>query len=134
MNSEDGNVITEFIGVVIGLMIPVMFIATSCWTFVQTELVLRNASESMARAYVVAPNQKVAVQRTRAILLLALQDQATSPSQVHTRIVCSQSPCLTSGAAVTISLTRRTSVSIPGFGKRTLTQTQSHTEIVDVAR
>lgn len=134
MNDDEGNVITEFIGVVIGLMIPVMFIATSCWTIVETELAMRTASESMARAYVVAPSEKVAVQRSRSILKLVLSDHGIASSQVRTRITCSQSPCLTAGAAVTVSLTRKTTASIPGFGSRTVTQSQSHTATVDQVR
>lgn len=134
MKDDTGNVIAEFIGVVIGLMIPVMFIVTSCWNFVETELALRTATESMARAYVVSPNQQTAIQRSQAVLRIVLRDHAIASSQVKSRITCSQSPCLTAGSAVTVTLSRKTSVSVPGFGARTMTQSQSHTSIVDEIR
>jgi Flp pilus assembly protein TadG len=134
MRDDSGNVIAEFVGVVVGLMIPVMFIATSCWSFVETDLALRAAAESMARTYVVSPNQSVAQQRSRAVLRVVLKDHGIPTSQVTSKVSCSASPCLTAGSAITVTLKRKTSVTVPGFGIRALNQTQSHTAIVDEVR
>ena len=134
MRDDSGNVIAEFVGVVVGLMIPVMFIATSCWNFVETELALRTATESMARTYVVSPNQSVAQQRSRAVLRVVLRDHGIPISQVTSKVSRSASPCLTAGSAITVTLTRKTSIPVPGFGIRALNQSQSHTAIVDEIR
>ena len=134
MNSEQGNVIAEFIGVIVGLMIPVMFIASACGTFVSTELALRNASESMARAYVVSPTTKVGMQRARTILRATLASQGITPGGVKTKIICSSSPCLTAGSTVTFTLSRKVTSQFPGLGRRTLTLTQAHTATVDDIR
>ena len=134
MNSEEGNVIAEFVGVIVGLMIPVMFIASACGTFVSTELALRNASESMVRAYVVSPTTKIGAQRARTILRATLASQGIATAGVKTKIICSASPCLTAGSTVTFELTRKVSSQFPGLGSRTLTLTQAHTTTVDDVR
>ena len=134
MNDDSGNVIAEFIGVVVGLMIPVIFIATSCWNFVETELALRTATESMARAYVVSANQQIAQQRSRSVLRIVLRDHNILTSQVTTKVTCENSPCLTAGSAITVTVTRKATIAFPGFGSRTLNQSQSHTAIVDEIR
>ena len=134
MNDDQGNVIAEFVGVIVGLMIPVMFITSACGTFVSTELAMRNASESMARAYVVAPTSKVASARARAILRATLASHGIKASSVTSKITCSANPCLTGDATVTYKLSRKVTSTFPGLGRRTLTLTQAHTATVDDIR
>ena len=134
MSDDQGNVVAEFVGVIVGLMIPVMFIASSCVTFVNTELTLRNASESMARAYAVSTSSSIGAKRAQAILRATLASQAIKVSGVKSRLTCSESPCLSAGGTVTYTLSRKVTSTFPGIGRRTMTLTQAHTATVDDIR
>ena len=134
MKSDKGNALVEFIGVVVALMIPAMYIATSCWTFVNSTLTLRNTAEAMARAYVVAPSDAVARKQVRALLVSSLSDSGIPSNQVTMRSSCSANPCLTAGEFISITLIRNVAISIPLLGTHSMAISQTQTAVVDELR
>lgn len=134
MTNTHGNVVVEFVGVVVGLMLPLVYVGSACWDVARVQLALRTAAHSGSRAYVLSPNARVATSRLGTVVSTALQDAGVSATGTIRRVSCSQTPCLTPGGYVTVSLTRPVAVAVPVLGTWTVRMTASDTSVVDVWR
>ena len=131
---ENGNVVVEFIGIVMALLVPITFVSTSCWEVARTYLALSSAAHASARAYVVTELESTAHSRSTRVVKAVLTERGIPVSSTHTKIVCSANPCLTPAGLVTVSIRRDVVISVPVFGKRSVIVWGTHTAVVDEAR
>jgi hypothetical protein len=132
IKSEAGNVSVEFIAIVVALLVPLTFIASAVAGVVKTNVAQESAARAAARAFVVAPNSQMAHARARAVAATVLSDSGIARSQVQTFITCSDTPCLTPGEVVTVTIQRRFTVQVLGrWMNRSLTISARHSVMVN---
>lgn len=131
MKSDRGNVVVEFVGVAIGMLIPVVFVANGCWAVAQAHLALRDAAVSSARGFVLAENSNEGAHRLNAIIADVVNSAGISPGSVTHDVSCSTSNCLAGGTYVTVRVKHQVRFEVPIFGAFTIPISDSHTEQVD---
>ena len=124
-----GNVVVEFIGLVVAVVVPISGAAAALWPVTATRLEVSGLVHAASRAYATAASDGQGLSRVRALL-------ASSGTLSGTRIDvrCQSSPCITSGSLVTITLTRMTHVSAPLVGTRDVQISVSDSAMVDAWR
>ena len=132
---QRGNVTVEFVGVIVALLIPVMFIAVSCVGVVRTYLVQDAAANSAVRGFTISQNELLANARARAVVATVLRDHHMSSKEVNVLISCTQRPCLQVRAVVTVTVQRPFVVQVLGpWLSRTVLVSATHSAMVDVGR
>ena len=132
---EEGNVIVEFIGITVALLIPISIIASASLTIAQSYLATDIAARNGSRAYVISGNDAIANHDARSAANLAMQDYKALDEHVSVSISCTRSPCLTPGGFVTVSVSRQIDLSLPvNLGSRSVLVSAQHTAIVDELR
>ena len=135
LNSDDGNVILEFIGVVVALVVPLTFIAGACISVSQTYLATDAAARAASRAFVSASTDSRAQANARSAARIIMQDHGVLDTTLSTTISCSKTPCLLPSSYVTVVVKRNVKISLPSiFGNRYVTVKASHTGVVDELR
>ena len=135
LNQEKGNVIIEFIGITVALLIPLAIIANSSLivanAYLSTDIAARNA----ARAFVVSSSDASGKRAVNAAAQFAAKDFDSSDPGVFTKVLCTHNPCLSPGGYVTVRVNRNVNLNLPRvFGSRTLVVTSHHTLVVDELR
>lgn len=132
---QRGNVLIEFVGVVVALLLPVTFIATSCVGVARTYLAQDVAASNATRSFVISQTQSLAFARARAVVATSLRDYNISSSSASVGITCSANPCLQQKAVVTITVRRPYVVSVLGpWLSRTVIVSATHSAMVDSGR
>lgn len=131
MKSDYGNVVVEFTGIAIGMLIPVLFIATGCWNIAEGHLALRDAATSSARGFVLAHSRPQAVNRMNLIVNDIVSDYGINPKSVSRKYSCSSNSCTTAGTQVTVNLRYNIKFTIPIFGTFNIPISDTHTEQID---
>lgn len=131
MNSDRGNVVVEFIGIAIGMLIPVVFVANGCWAVAQAHLALRDAAVSSARGFVLSQSVSEGVHRMNVIIADVVSSAGISPGSVTHDYSCSTSNCLSGGNQVTVRVKHEVQFEVPIFGNFAIPISDSHTEQVD---
>ena len=131
---DQGNVIVEFVGLVVCVMVPLAFVASSLWSVAVTQLALHNSTHGASRAYVLSETVPIAKARVAAVTSAAMSRYGIPGTTVRTVIRCSTSNCLVPGAYVTVTSSRMVTVRLPVIGARTVTVSASDTAVVDVSR
>lgn len=131
MKSDEGNVVVEFVGIVIGMLIPIIFVADACWSVAQAHLAMREAAVSSARGFVSSQGSSQGAYRMNAIVSDVVSQVGIIPSEVSRDISCSQANCLAGGTQVTVRLNYAVKFSLPIFGNINIPISDSHTEQVD---
>lgn len=132
--SDSGNVVVEFIGLVAALLLPIVFVATSCWEVACSYFAVSSAAHAAGRAFVVTSSESDARLRVQRIEKVVMNEYGLSTRSLHSSISCSQKPCLTPGGLVTVAISRDLALSIPFFGQRHVTVWGTHSAVVDEAR
>jgi hypothetical protein len=131
-NSEAGNVSLEFIAIVAALLVPLTFIASAVAGVAKTNIAQESAARAAARAFVVAQSSQMAYARARAVAATVLSDFGIARNQVQTAISCSDTPCLTPGEVVTVTIKRSYTVQVLGtWVNRSITISARHSVMVN---
>jgi hypothetical protein len=125
VNADDGNVIVEFIGITVALLVPLSIIASSSIMVANAYLATDVSARTAARAFVISNS---------AAGLLA-QDFDSHNAAITTKITCSKNPCLSPGGFVTVRVSKEVRLNLPrAFGSRSVVVASQHTAIVDELR
>jgi len=132
-NQNDvGNVVIEFIGVVVALIIPITIISNLSILVSRSFIATESASRAASRAFVVSDTEAKARMRAQATAKVALQDQGVFDKSVSIKISCTKSPCLSPNSYVTVSVQRQVLLALPApFGSRKIIVKASSTSVVD---
>ena len=132
---DDGNVIVEFIGVTVALLIPISIVASTSLIVAQSYLATDIAARNGSRAFVISRNDATANQDARSAANLAMQDHKALDENVSVHTTCTKNPCLTPGGFVTVTVSRQIDLSLPiNLGSRSVLVSAQHTAIVDELR
>jgi len=132
---DDGNVIVEFIGVTVALLIPISIVASASLIVAQSYLATDIAARNGSRAFVISSNDATANQDARSAANLAMQDHKALDENVSVSTACTKNPCLTPGGFVTVTVSRQIDLSLPiNLGSRSVLVSAQHTAIVDELR
>ena len=133
--SEKGNVIVEFIGITVGLLVPISIIANAsivvATAFLSTEIAARTAS----RAFVVASNDALGKRAANSAAALVANDFNSREPSVSLKVSCTKSPCLSPGGFVTAQVSKTVGLKLPSIlGSRKILVSSQHTSVVDELR
>ena len=112
---QDGNVLVEFLGAAIILMIPTLYLILTLGRVQAATFAAQGAAKDAGRALAIAETTDVGLDRAHSAIAIALADQgftATDPAAALT-VVCT-ARCLDPGTE--ISTTVRIDVTFPGLG------------------
>jgi hypothetical protein len=134
VSRDDGSAVVEFVVVVVGLMVPLVYALLAVAQLQRAAFAMVQAAQSAGRAYVTSSSVAAAGQRARVALDLALGDQGVAPAGVHMTVSCSAQPCLTPAGTVQVTVQDRVLLPfIPAVfgGPVAMTVTGVQTEEVD---
>lgn len=135
IKSDSGNVIVDFIGVTVALLVPLSIIANSSIMVANAYLSTDIAARSAARAFVVSSSDASGTRAANSAVGLIANDFDREKNDVSTRISCTMSPCLSPGGYVTIRISKEVNLNLPrALGVRSVTVTSHHTSVVDELR
>ena len=135
ISSDEGNVLVEFIGVIVALLIPISTIAGAATSIAQSYLATDVSARAASRAFVVSSSESRAKTNSRHAALVAFNDVDNSRSSASVAISCSKTPCLTPGGYVTVKVSRKVNLQLPmRFGARSILVSAKHTAVVDELR
>lgn len=135
IKSDSGNVIVDFIGVTVALLVPLSIIANSSIMVANAYLSTDIAARSAARAFVVSSSDASGTRAANSAVELIANDFDREKNDVSTRISCTKSPCLSPGGFVTIRVSKEVNLNLPrALGARSVTVTSHHTSVVDELR
>ena len=100
--SSDGNVIIEFIGITVALLVPLSIIASSSILVANAYLSTDISARTAARAFVVSSSDASGSRAANSAASLVAQDFDSRNSAKPTRISCTKHPCLSPGGFVTV--------------------------------
>ena len=133
--SDGGNVIIEFIGVAVALLIPISIVSGASLTIAQSYLATDVAARNGSRAFVTSTNDISANNDAKSAAKLAMQDHNALDDRVEIRTICTKRPCLTPGGYVNVIVSRQVELSLPiNLGSRSIKVSAQHTAIVDELR
>jgi hypothetical protein len=135
LSTDVGNVIVEFIGITVALLIPLSIIANSSLIVANAYLTTDLAARNAARAYVVSSSEASGRNAANSAAQLVAQDFNSRDAAVTTQISCTRSPCLSPGGYVTVRISKSVNLNLPSaLGSRTVNVTSQHTSVVDELR
>jgi len=133
--SDAGNVIVEFIGITVALLVPLSIIANSCILVANAYLATDISARTAARAYVVSSSDANGTRAANSAAGLSAKDFDSRNSAITTKISCTKNPCLSPGGFVTVKISKEVKLNLPAaFGSRSLLLTSQHTSVVDELR
>ena len=133
--ADDGNVIVEFIGITVALLVPLSIIASSSIMVANAYLSTDVSARTAARAFVVASSDAGGNRAAKSVAGLIAQDFDSSNTAITTKITCSKDPCLSPGGFVTVRVSKEVKLNLPrAFGSRNIVVASQHTAVVDELR
>jgi len=133
--SEAGNVLVEFIVVVVVFLMHLIYFAQSVAIVTSANLAIQNASQLAARAFVVSASDSVARTHARSAATVALSDGRISKKEMRITVKCEASPCLTANKEVSILVSAQVTTTAFGFfPSHVVTVKSTHVETVDEIR
>jgi hypothetical protein len=133
--SSDGNVVIEFIGITVALLVPLSIIASSSILVANAYLSTDISARTAARAFVVSSSDASGSRAANAVASLVAQDFDSRNSAITTRISCTRNPCLSPGGFVTVRVSKEVKLNLPrALGSRTVFVASQHTSVVDEMR
>ena len=133
--SNEGNVIVEFIGITVALLVPLSIIANSSIMVANAYLSTDVSARTAARAFVVSSSDASGSQAASTAAGLVAQDFDSRNGAIATKISCSKNPCLSPGGFVTVRVSKKVSLNLPkALGSRSVVVTSQHTSVVDELR
>jgi hypothetical protein len=132
---EDGNVIVEFIGITVALLVPLSIIANSSILVANAYLATDVSARTAARAFVVSSSDASGSRAANSAAGLIAQDFDSRDAAITTKITCSKNPCLSPGGFVTVRVSKEVRLNLPrAFGSRSVVVASQHTAVVDEMR
>jgi len=132
---EDGNVIVEFIGITVALLVPLSIIANSSISVANAYLATDVSARTAARAFVVSSSDASGSRAANSAAGLIAQDFDSRDAAITTKITCSKNPCLSPGGFVTVRVSKEVRLNLPiAFGSRSVVVASQHTAVVDELR
>ena len=133
--SNEGNVIVEFIGITVALLVPLSIIANSSIMVANAYLSADISARTAARAFVVSSSDESGSRAANSAAELVANDFDSLNQEITTKISCSKKPCLSPGGFVTVIVSKKVKLDLPrALGSRTVVVTSQHTAIVDELR
>jgi hypothetical protein len=133
--SNEGNVIVEFIGITVALLVPLSIIANSSIMVANAYLSADISARTAARAFVVSRSDSSGSRAANSAAELVANDFDSGNQEIITKISCSKKPCLSPGGFVTVIVSKKVKLDLPrALGSRSLVVTSQHTAIVDELR
>jgi hypothetical protein len=135
VNADDGNVIVEFIGITVALLVPLSIIASSSIMVANAYLATDVSARTAARAFVISSSDASGSRAANSAAGLIAQDFDSHNAAITTKITCSKNPCLSPGGFVTVRVSKEVRLNLPrAFGSRSVVVASQHTAIVDELR
>jgi hypothetical protein len=135
VNADDGNVIVEFIGITVALLVPLSIIASSSIMVANAYLATDVSARTAARAFVISSSDASGSRAANSAAGLLAQDFDSHNAAITTKITCSKNPCLSPGGFVTVRVSKEVRLNLPrAFGSRSVVVASQHTAIVDELR
>ena len=132
---DSGNVIVEFIGITVALLVPLSIIANSSIMVANAYLATDVSARTAARAFVISSTDASGTSAANSAAGLVTQDLNSHDTAINTKISCTKNPCLSPGGYVTVRVSKEVKLNLPGvFGVRTVVVTAQHTSVVDELR
>ena len=132
---DEGNVIVEFIGITIALLVPLSIIANSSIMVANAYLSTDVSARTAARAFVVSSSDASGSRAASAAAGLVGQDFDSRNGAITIKISCSKNPCLSPGGFVTVRVSKQVDLNLPrALGSRSVVVTSQHTSVVDELR
>ena len=132
---DEGNVIVEFIGITIALLVPLSIIANSSIMVANAYLSTDVSARTAARAFVVSGSDASGSRVASAAAGLVGQDFDSRKGARTIKISCSKNPCLSPGGFVTVRVSKQVRLNLPrALGSRSVVVTSQHTSVVDELR
>jgi hypothetical protein len=135
IKSDQGNVIVEFIGITVALLVPLSIIANSSILVANAYLATDVSARTAARAFVVSSSDASGSRAANSAAGLIAQDFDSRDAAITTKITCSKNPCLSPGGFVTVRVSKEVRLNLPrAFGSRSVVVASQHTAVVDELR
>jgi hypothetical protein len=135
IKSDQGNVIVEFIGITVALLVPLSIIANSSIMVANAYLSSDISARTAARAFVLSSSDASGSRAANSAAALVAQDFDSRNSAITTKISCSKNPCLSPGGFVTVKVSKEVALNLPSaFGSRSVVVSSQHTSVVDELR
>jgi hypothetical protein len=135
IKSDQGNVIVEFIGITVALLVPLSIIANSSIMVANAYLSTDISARTAARAFVLSSSDASGSRAANSAAALVAQDFDSRNSAITTKISCSKNPCLSPGGFVTVKVSKEVALNLPSaFGSRSIVVSSQHTSVVDELR
>ena len=132
---DQGNVIVEFIGVTVALLIPISIIANASIVVANAYLATEVSARTAARAYVVSSNDASGTRAAANAARLLIRDFDSRDTNLRTHISCTRHPCLSPGGFVTVRVSKQVRLDLPRiFGARQVSVSSQHSAVVDEMR
>ena len=132
---DEGNVIVEFIGITVALLVPLSIVANSSIMVANAYLSTDVSARTAARAFVVSSSDVSGSRAASAAAGLVGQDFDSRNGAITIKISCSKNPCLSPGGFVTVRVSKQVDLNLPrALGSRSVVVTSQHTSVVDELR
>lgn len=133
--SDEGNVIVEFIGITVALLVPLSIIASSSIIVANAYLSTDISARTAARAFVVSSSDSNGSRAAHSAAGLVAQDFEELNRSITMKITCTKNPCLSPGGYVTVKVSKEVKLNLPrALGARSVVVTSQHTSVVDELR
>ena len=132
---DRGNVIVEFIGITIALLVPLSIIASSIIMVANAYLSTDVSARTAARAYVLSSNDASGTRAANSAAGLSSQDFDSQVLIRPIKVSCTKNPCLSPGGFVTVRVSKEVNLNLPkALGYRSVVVSAQHTAVVDELR
>lgn len=103
---ERGSGLVEFVWLGVILIVPLVWVVLSVFEVQRGAFAVSAAARAAGRAYALAPDDQVGLQRARAVAALTLKDQGSPGMTPHLEVACSpQPPCHRGTSVITVTVT-----------------------------
>ena len=134
MSDDRGSAVVEFTYLGVLLLVPLVYVLLTVFAVQKAAFGVTEAARAAGRAFTTASSADDAYTRAQHATRLALTDQGLD-TDVTPTLDCSQTPCLTPGSTVTVTVTYRVPLPILGdvFGvvPGSIPVTGRHVAVVD---
>lgn len=135
IETDTGNIIVEFIGITIALLVPLSIIASSSAMVANAYLSTDVSARTAARAYVLSSSDASGTRAANSVANLISHDLDSQKLAGPIKVSCTKNPCLSPGGFVTVRVSKEVKLNLPrALGSRSVVVSSQHTAVVDELR